>query len=36
MARWNNFYLIHIEFLGFRYHGWQIQPGLKSRRRNDK
>lgn len=30
MARWNNFYLIHIEFLGFRYHGWQVQPGLKS------
>lgn len=30
MARWTKFYLIHIEFLGFRYHGWQIQPGLKS------
>ena len=30
MARWSNFYLIRIEFLGFRYHGWQIQPGLKS------
>ncbi len=30
MARWNNFYLIRIEFLGFRYHGWQVQPGLKS------
>jgi len=30
MARWNNFYLVRIEFLGFRYHGWQIQPGLKS------
>ena len=30
MARWSHFYLIRIEFLGFRYHGWQIQPGLKS------
>lgn len=30
MARWSNFYLIHIEFLGFRYHGWQVQSGLKS------
>ncbi len=30
MARWTNFYLIRIEFLGFRYHGWQVQPGLKS------
>jgi tRNA pseudouridine38-40 synthase len=30
MANWTNFYLIRIEFLGFRYHGWQPQPGLKS------
>jgi len=30
MPRWNNFYLIRIEFLGFRYHGWQVQPDLKS------
>lgn len=30
MARWSRFYLVRIEFLGFRYHGWQIQPGLKS------
>jgi tRNA pseudouridine38-40 synthase len=30
MARWTKFYLIRIEFLGFRYHGWQVQPGLKS------
>ena len=30
MARWTTFYLIRIEFLGFRYHGWQVQPGLKS------
>ena len=25
MARWSTFYLIRIEFLGFRYHGWQVQ-----------
>lgn len=30
MARWTKFYLVRIEFLGFRYHGWQVQPGLKS------
>ena len=30
MANWQNFYLIHIEFLGFRYHGWQKQPDRKS------
>jgi tRNA pseudouridine38-40 synthase len=30
MARWTKFYIIRIEFLGFRYHGWQVQPGLKS------
>ena len=30
MARWNNFYLIHIEFLGFRYSGWQMQPNAKT------
>lgn len=24
------FYLIGIQFLGFRYHGWQKQPGLKT------
>ncbi len=30
MANWNYFYLVRIEFLGFRYHGWQPQPGLKS------
>ena len=30
MARWTHFYLIRIEFLGFRYHGWQKQQGLKS------
>lgn len=30
MARWTNFYLIRIEFLGFRYHGWQKQPKYRS------
>jgi len=30
MANWTNFYLIRIEFLGFRYHGWQKQEGFKS------
>lgn len=23
-------YLIHIQYLGFRFHGWQHQPGLKT------
>lgn len=23
-------YLIHIQYLGYRYHGWQKQPGLKT------
>lgn len=26
----NYYYLIRIRFLGFRYHGWQKQPGLKT------
>lgn len=30
MANWQYFYLIKIEFLGFRYHGWQKQPDRKS------
>lgn len=30
MTRWTYFYLIRIEFLGFRYHGWQKQAKLKS------
>ncbi len=30
MANWKYFYLIHIEFLGFRYHGWQKQANHKS------
>ncbi len=23
-----HFYLVHIQYLGFRYHGWQKQPGV--------
>ncbi len=30
MDKWSNFYLIRIEFLGFRYHGWQKQPKFKT------
>ena len=30
MSNWNYFYLIKIEYLGFRYHGWQKQPKHKS------
>lgn len=30
MANWTYFYLIRIEFLGFRYHGWQKQPKYKT------
>jgi len=30
MAKWFSYYLIKIEFLGFRYHGWQKQAKLKS------
>ena len=26
----NKYYLIHIQYLGFRYHGWQKQPKLKT------
>ncbi len=25
-----HYYLIHIQYLGFRYHGWNKQPGLKT------
>ncbi len=25
-----NCYLIHIQYLGFRFHGWQKQPGVKT------
>lgn len=24
------YYLVHIQFLGFRYHGWMKQPGVKT------
>lgn len=30
MANWQYFYLVRIEFLGFRYHGWQKQPKYRS------
>ncbi|MFT4739083.1 MAG: tRNA pseudouridine38-40 synthase [Cyclobacteriaceae bacterium] len=30
MASWKHYYIIRIQFLGFRYHGWQKQAGLKS------
>jgi len=30
MANWTYFYIIQIQFLGFRYHGWQKQPKFKS------
>lgn len=30
MANWTHFYLIRIEFLGFRYHGWQKQTNHKT------
>lgn len=30
MAKWDKFYLIRIEFLGFRYHGWQKQTNFRS------
>ena len=30
MADWKEFYLIRIEFLGFRYHGWQKQSKYRS------
>ncbi|WP_420581066.1 hypothetical protein [Reichenbachiella sp.] len=25
-----HFYLIEVQYLGFRYHGWQRQPGVKT------
>ncbi len=28
--RLQNYYLIYIEFLGYRYHGWQKQPNVKT------
>lgn len=30
LANWTHFYLIRIEFLGFRYHGWQKQEKYRS------
>lgn len=30
MANWSYFYLFRIEFLGFRYHGWQKHSKLRS------
>lgn len=27
---WTHFYLFHIQYLGFRFHGWQKQPGVKT------
>ncbi len=24
------YYLVHIQYIGFRYHGWQKQPGVKT------
>ena len=30
MARWTHFFLVRIEFLGFRYHGWQKQEPFKT------
>ena len=30
MSKWGEFYLIRIEFLGFRYHGWQKQSNFRS------
>ena len=29
-SRFDFYYLIEIQYLGFRYHGWQFQPGLKT------
>jgi tRNA pseudouridine38-40 synthase len=29
-VRFNFFYLLEIQYMGFRYHGWQFQPGLKT------
>ena len=29
-SKYHHFYLIHIQFLGFRFHGWQKQPQVKT------
>lgn len=28
--KYKNFYLVHFQYLGFRYHGWLKQPNLKT------
>lgn len=28
--KWQHFYIIRLQYLGFRYHGWQKQEGLKT------
>lgn len=30
MGKEKFFYLVHFQYLGFRYHGWQRQPGVKT------
>lgn len=30
MSKKKHHYLIHLSYLGFRYHGWQWQPGVKT------
>ncbi len=30
LPRWSTHILFRIEYLGFRYHGWQKQPGVKT------
>jgi len=30
MAKYSHFYLVKIQYLGFRYHGWAIQDGVKT------
>ncbi len=30
MSKWTIHYLVRIQFLGFRYSGWQKQPGVKT------
>lgn len=30
MIKHSHFYILHLQFLGFRYHGWQKQPSVKT------
>ena len=30
MSKWSKFYIFRIQFLGYRYHGWQKQPDVKT------